>query len=198
MKKLVLAMACVLSLALLASCKQAASVQDVNLKNQEFSTNSQYYGDASFSAAFVKLAAAADATTGITAYEADTATTNQSVAYSNAEAFASVSWSKGSQSESTNYETYTFKLPYVYNSNTTATTNTSGVLSYGVWTFNIEKIGDAYYTTDVVTNSQTGKLTKVEFSEGDFDASEFVIKSLGVKTVGTKSVSLSNIKFTRK
>ena len=105
MKKLVLAMACVLSLGLLASCKQGT--QDVNLKNQEFSTNSQYVGDASFSAAFVQLGTA-DATTGVQPYVADTTTTNQSVAYSNAEAFASISWSKGSQSESTNYETYTF------------------------------------------------------------------------------------------
>ena len=201
MKKLVLAMACVLSLALLASCKQAASTTDVNLKNQEFQTASNFYGDASFAAAFVTLDTA-NATTGISAYKADTATTNQSVAYSSAKQLAKISWSENSQSESTNYETYTFVVPFVWNSNTAATTNTSGVLAYGTWTFTIEKIGDDYFAK--ITNDSTGSnWTKLEFTDGNPEASEFVIKSLGVVDAdpsdsGVKSVSLTNVKFTRK
>lgn len=42
MKKLVLAMACVLSLGLLASCKQG--VQDVNLQNQDKTEAGEFYG----------------------------------------------------------------------------------------------------------------------------------------------------------
>ena len=48
MKKLVLAMACVLSLGLLASCKQG--VQDVNLQNQEKSEKTVYVGKTTFTA----------------------------------------------------------------------------------------------------------------------------------------------------
>ena len=200
MKKLVLAMACVLSLALLASCKQAASTQDVNVKNANDTQGSSFACDASFAAAFV-TPGTADATTGVAGFVADTATTNQSVAFSNAEQFASISWSKSYETLDSNYTEYTLMLPYVYNSNTAATTNKASYLTYGKFGGNngikIWKLGDDYYAT-LTTDSTGDKVTKLEFTEGNPEASEFVIKSFGVWTVGSKKVSLSNVKFTRK
>ena len=203
MKKLVLAMACVLSLALLASCKQAASVQDVNVKNQESTAASIFYGDASFTASFV-TGGTADGTTGVVPYIADTSATNKSVAYSNAKRYASIKWEQNTETVDTNVKTYTFELPVVYNPATNATTGTQTQLVYKTLKFNIAKLGDDYYA-DLTTDASLGdKVTKIEFSDGNPESSEFTIKSLGVPGTDRNgnalpfTVSLSNIKFTRK
>ncbi len=196
MKKLVLAMACVLSLALLASCKQAASVQDVNLKNQEFSTTSKYVGTASFTATFMTLDTAnTNATTGVTPYKVDTTVTTKSFVYSElGNGPATVSWNK-SEAESSNYEEYTITIPYVYNANTASSAVSN--LTYGTFGLPVAKIGDDYYAK-IKTDSTAAKFTKLEFTEGNPEESKFTLKTAGIVIAQGETISLSNITFERK
>ena len=197
MKKLVLAMACVLSLGLLASCKQGT--QDVNLKNQAATEGFRYFGSVSFSAAKQNIVAD-NTTTGTSKFEASTAKT--SMTYSDKEKFASISYRVDLDKPEGNFKTYTLGIPYVIDSDTD--TNLASDLTYGSFTVNIYKIGDKYYTDDANKDATTGNKTKAEvkFSKGNPESETFTIESLGVLKYTSNNPapdnwSVSNITFTR-
>ncbi len=191
MKKLVLAMACVLSLGLLASCKQGT--QDVNLKNQAASEEFRYFGSVSFSASKQNIEVD-NTTTGTYKFTASTAKT--SMTYSDKEKFAQVSYKVDVDKPEGNFKVYNLLIPYVIDSNTE--TNTVSDLSYGSFTVNIYKIGDKYYTDDANKDATTGSKTKAEvkFSKGNPESETFTIESLGV-LASPANWSVSNITFTR-
>ena len=191
MKKLVLAMACVLSLGLLASCKQG--VQDVNLQNQEKTETYEAKGTVTFDAARVvptgTFPSKSWTTTGAPA--------NTSLSATTAKAFAKVVKSKSFDTRDSNYEEYTITFDVVYNENTTSA-NT--VLDYSSTdkTVTLYKIGDKWYTDNANIDANYNSTTKalVEFSEGD-PTGNFTIKSLGTVAWGTGNWSITNFKFVK-
>ena len=191
MKKLVLAMACVLSLGLLASCKQG--VQDVNLQNQEKTEAYEAKGTVTFDAARV-------VTTGTFPSKSWTTTnapTNTSLSATTAKAFAKVEKTKKFDSRDSNYEEYTITFDVVYDGDTTSANN---VLSYSTGkTVTLYKIGDKWYTDDANIDANYTSTTKalVEFAEGSEPTGNFTIKSLGTVAWGTGNWSISNFKFTK-
>lgn len=195
MKKLVLAMACVLSLGLLASCKNG--VQDVNLKNQEKTEAYSVKGATTFTAALKTQSGSFPSTTWTAS-----STTTKSLAGSEVVQFSTVEKTKGSDTVDSNYELYTLTIAYAYNANTSATNPT---YTYGTKAIKIYKIGDKWYTEDgnndanYWSSSATAAERKavVEFSEGDLSASTFTIKSLGVVNIASDTWELTNVKFTK-
>lgn len=196
MKKLVLAMACVLSLGLLASCKQGT--QDVNLKNQAATESYRYDGPASFSA--TKMVLEADSNSTVGAYKFTASTAKTSMVYSDKRTLATISWKLGSDKVE-GVKTYDLYIPYVIDSDTDS--NNLSDLSYGAFTINIYKIGDKYYTDSanvdptIANNNGWNNATtraEVKFSKGNPESETFTIESVGVLTNGW---SVSNITFTR-
>ena len=184
MKKLVLAMACVLSLALLASCKQAASTQDVNLKNQEKSESSAYIGALTVSADPVSLDTTAHA------YKSTTSTTDAFVV----NGFATVKWEESSDTKDTNYKLFTISYEGAIDS---VNTDTALPTSYSTKTIEIYLIGGEYYVltsnVDANNNVTTGK-TKIKLESGDPASGSFEFTGLGVLANDT-SISYSKITF---
>ncbi len=196
MKKLVLAMACVLSLGLLASCKQGT--QDVNLKNQAASENFTYYGSASFSAAKKSIIVDTSSTVGAKKFDA---VSNTSMSYSDKQQLASISWNTSNYDKTeSNYKTYTLVVPYVIDSDTTANANNLSDLSYGKFTIVIYKIGSKYYTDSANKDPTTNAATRaeVEFADSNRpDSEKFTIKSLGVLADDAANWEITNLTFTR-
>ena len=191
MKKLVLAMACVLSLGLLASCKQGT--QDVNVKNQESSEVYQYYGTVSFSAS-AKTSVVDDASAGT--YKWDAAE-HKSLEYSEQKGQAWIGWGTDREKRESNYKYYTLEIPYKYCTNTEATIKS---YSYRTATINIYKIGNKYYTNNanLDAKSTTANRAEVTFSKGNPESETFTIASLGVIDAGSSNYfDVSNITFTR-
>ena len=197
MKKLVLAMACVLSLGLLASCKQGT--QDVNVKNSADTEAYFYYGTGNFSAVCAKKSTPA-ATTGSQSWEADS-DTKKSLSYNEKKQPASIKWSTDAEKVEGNNKKFTLTIPYVYDSNTNTGADTVSDLKYDVFTVTIEKIAGKYYVSDANEDANTNEatFTEVEFSENKGpDSSEFTLKSIGVKSVEGQTWTISNITFKRK
>ena len=194
MKKLVLAMACVLSLGLLASCKQGT--QDVNLKNQAATESNDYLGKASFTASLQKRETS-DTTTGAKKWVADD--TKKSLSYSEHQGWASVSWGASRDKVEGNYKSYTLNIPYVYDSDTNTGANNVSDLEYGTITLYIYKIGDKYYTNSANYSPDTTNATRAEvkFSKGNPESSEFTIDSIGVYYAKSNYWTISNITFKR-
>ena len=183
MKKLVLAMACVLSLGLLASCKQG--VQDVNLQNQEKSEASEYYGSVTGTFAIQKVS------TDGKSYEADTAAKDTLVG-SDVWKFSKLSWTESSQTTDTNYKTYTLKAEFAYNSNATTTTEAESKSA----SIEIYEINGKFYYNDYAASPISTKRTEIKLTGTPAD-SEFTIETLGYITVNNKVWSTKDIKFKR-
>jgi hypothetical protein len=185
MKKLVLAMACVLSLGLLASCKNG--VQDVNVKNANDTALFSNVGKTTFTATKQTVSGTA---TPYTWADATGVTVSES-AYKYA---SSIQATKDQEAVTSNIEKkWTLKIAY----KTTLTGATTS--SEAVATVNIYKIGSNYYADDAFESAATGtgvatKESAVKFTEGDPESDTFTIESLGV--VG--GIKFSNIKFTKK
>ncbi len=188
MKKLVLAMACVLSLGLLAvSCKQ--SVPEADGKTEAYYVK----GTVTFDAARV-------VTTGTFPSKSWTTTgapTNTSLSATTAKAFARVSKTNQYESVDSNFDQYTVTFDVVYDDDTTSSTN---VLSYPTASSSVTlyKIGDKWYTDSANIDANYSSTTKalVEFSEGDATGN-FTIKSLGTVNWGTGNWSITNFKFVK-
>ena len=189
MKKLVLAMACVLSLGLLASCKNGT--QDVNLKNQAKTELYSVKGATTFTAALKQV----DGTFPSKTWKADDA--KKSLAGSEVVKFSKVERDANHDSFDTNYDLYKFTIAYAYCGATDATNKT---YTYGTKEINLYKIGETWYTDDANrdanydTNAE--RRAKVEFSEGD-PSGNFTIKSLGVISIADNTWELTDVKFTK-
>ena len=177
-------MACVLSLGLLASCKQG--VQDVNLKNANDTESFANVGKTTFTA--VKQTRSGTAipyawtdATGITVSES---------AYKFA---SSIKATKEQEAVTSNVEkTWTLKI--AYKTTTTGATTSDETVA----TVKIYKIGSNYYTDDAFESTATGSAVAtreaaVKFTEGDPESDTFTIESLGV----VDGIKFSNIKFTK-
>ena len=190
MKKLVLAMACVLSLGLLASCKNGT--QDVNLKNQAKTEVYSAKGTVTFTAA-----AKAQGTEAFGSKTWVAGTANQSLAGSEVVQFSTVEKDVNRDSVDANYEQYKLTIAFAYCANTTATTPS---YSYGTKEINLYKIGDKWYTDDANrdANYNAERKAVVEFSEGD-PTGNFTIKSLGVVDFGSTAGlwEVTGLKFTK-
>ena len=194
MKKLVLAMACVLSLGLLASCKQG--VQDVKLTNQEKTESSKYVGTTTFSA--TKKTITGTAANGTVTY-AYTDATGYTIS-ANAKLFkSSVQKSKSYDTVESNVEgswTLTVSYDETYTVGGTSTTSKGNTVS-----FTIYKVGDKYYcdnanyalTSSTSTSTAATTETEVTFTAGSPDEAEFTVTGLGIKN----SILWSSISFKR-
>ena len=191
MKKLVLAMACVLSLALLASCKQDAA-SSISVSNQEFQEGSIYYGDFSFTAAPKE---AGTPVNGVTPFVAATgAAKDVSLAYSSKKKFGSISWGETADKVNTNYTTYSLTIPYAYCDDTTADPK---VYAYSSVTLQIYEIGGEYFYDNYIADATNGaNKTKLDV-EGSLDG-EFKIASIGVVNVGTSFFEIKDLSFEAK
>ena len=189
MKKLVLAMACVLSLGLLASCKNGT--QDVNLKNQAATEGYAFYGDVAGTFVCQKTTGSGDSL----AYTAEDATVHATLAPSSNWAFSSLSWSTSTDKVDTNYTTYTLIIKFAHNTGATNAVSTADTK-----TFTIYKIGDKYYTDSFTTSPSSTKKAEVKFTEGTPEDSKFTIESLGIISTENNSsekYSATGITFTR-
>ena len=190
MKKLVLAMACVLSLALLASCKQAASTQDVNLKNQAATEVSTYKLD-------VTGTFALQTTTGTgtsTAYTADTTANHATLVPSDAFGFSEITCDINRDKVDANYKQWTLKVMFAHNTGASGAANTSAKK-----TFTIYKLGDKYYIDDYKSSYFTTGRAELTVT-GSLDDAEFTIASLGFISPDNSSevYSSGSITFKRK
>ena len=183
MKKLVLAMACVLSLGLLASCKQG--VQDVNLQNQEKTEGFDFFGTVVVAADPVSLDTTAHA------YKSTSSTTDGFVV----DGFATVSWTKAADTVTSNYKSFTIKFSGATDNNTSDTAKPS---SYSDKTVTVYVINNEYYVkssdVDANNNVTTGK-TKLTLSSGDPETGSFTLTGFGV-TSENIDLSISSIAFT--
>ena len=193
MKKLVLAMACVLSLGLLASCKQG--VQDVNLQNQEKSEKTAYVGKTTFTATKQTI-------TGTTANGTTTYAFTDASGYTisaNAKLFKSkVESDKDRDTYTSNIEK-SWKLTVCYDETYTVG-GTSTTTKGQTVEFNIYKIGDKYYSDDAnyaltsSTSTSTAATTETELTlTASPDDAEFTVTGLGIKN----NIKWSSITFTR-
>ena len=181
-------MACVLSLGLLASCKNGT--QDVNLKNQAATEGYAFYGDVAGTFVCQKTTGSGDSL----AYTAEDATVHATLAPSSNWAFSSLSWSTSTDKVDTNYTTYTLKVQFA--SSSTATNATSSSANK---TFTFYKLGDKYYMDDFVAGPQTAQTKKAELTlTGSPEDSEFTVADLGYITVGSNTFTAKDVKFTRK
>ena len=186
MKKLVLAMACVLSLGLLASCKQG--VQDVSVKDANDTEASKFYGEVEGTFTCQKLSSSGDA------YTADDATIHTTLAPSSNWEFSEISWTKDSEKLDTNYTTYTLTVQFT--KSTTASNATSAAAKK---TFTFYKLGDKYYMNNYVSGPQNSQTKKAELSlTGTPEDSEFTVADFGYITVGSNTFTAKDVKFTRK
>ncbi len=189
MKKLVLAMACVLSLGLLASCKQGT--QDVNVKNAADTEAYLYYGSASFSAS-AKTDVVDDAAAGTRKWAA---ADNKSLEYSEQKKMASITWGTNYEKTESNYKSYSLSIPCRYCADTTATNKS---YTYPNISVTIYKIGSKYYTDNANYDAKSTNPNRAEvtFSKGNPESETFTIASLGVIYAGSY-FDVSNITFTR-
>ena len=188
MKKLVLAMACVLSLGLLASCKQG--VQDVSVKDANDTEASAFYGEVEGTFTCQKTTGSGDTL----AYTADDAATHATLAPSSNWKFSEISWKKESEKVDTNYTTYTLTVQFAKSS--TASNATSEEKAK---TFTFYKIGDKYYMNDYVSGPQASQTKKAELSlTGTPEDSEFTVADFGYIAFGSDVFTAKNVKFTRK
>ena len=181
MKKLVLAMACVLSLALLASCKQAASTQDVNLKNQEKAESYAWKGAVTLTA---------DAVSGTTAYTSTAAADGFTVGPQ----FAEIKWSEGADTLDSNYKDFALTFYADYNNNTAATNYNP---SWALVTLNFSKIADKYYV-QYTAPSTIGSTTVVKAVtvDGDPLSGEFTISTdTWYETIDTQTANITKVVF---
>ena len=185
MKKLVLAMACVLSLALLASCKQEAAT-DIAVNNQEFSTRTSYIGTVAVTADPVSL------NTTDHAYKSTTSTTD---GFKVDSAFATVEWSEGAENTSSNYKVFTLSFKGAIDADTTDNTLPTSYSSYSVKFY---EIGDKYYveasSVDSNNNVTTAK-KEIELEDGDPASGSFTFKNIGVLADNT-SLNITKVVFT--
>ncbi len=183
MKKLVLAMACVLSLALLASCKQAASTQDVNLKNQAASEAGSYKGTVTLTADAGSYSAAT--------WTSTASTTDGFLVGPN---YATISWDKNRDNVGTNYKSFTLTFDVFYATDTAATSNGS---SYTSTSISFDKVGDDYYyyTTVGTANGAKKVLNKLELVDGDPASGSFTLKGWGQISLDSQTANVSQIKF---
>ena len=194
MKKLVLAMACVLSLGLLASCKQG--VQDVNLQNQEKTTEFKNVGKVTFTSIAQKEITGAGTTASPYAISD---VTGQSFTASDYKFASEISATKDKDALTSNVEgSWTFNIAFKQ-----SWTNGSAEVVVPV---TIYKVAGKYYTDKAnmtLTTSGTFKATReavVTFSEGDPESDTFTIDSLGIApTSGDRPnyYELKGIKFTK-
>ena len=192
MKKLVLAMACVLSLGLLASCKQG--VQDVNLQNQEKSEKTVYVGKTTFTATKQQVNASATAPVTYSIGDASGYTIS-----ANAKLFGSkVESDKDRDTYTSNIEkSWTLTVCYdeTYTYGGTSTTTKGQTVS-----FKIYKVGDKYYCDDAnyaltssSSNTTAATPETVLTLTGSPDDAEFTVTGLGIKN----NIKWSSITFTR-
>ena len=130
MKKLVLAMACVLSLGLLASCKNG--VQDVNVKNANDTEGALFVGTVELTATPVQ------SNTSTKAWEASTPAND---AFAVGPQHATVAWATSSEKYDTNVKNFTLKFYVEYNGDTTSTSHNPSYVEKSVTFYSV---GDKY------------------------------------------------------
>ena len=185
MKKLVLAMACVLSLGLLASCKQGT--QDVNLKNQEKSQSFEYKGTVTVSATLVQTSDDGKS------YVSKSVTPMPSLSGSEYKGFATLTWGTSYDTRESNYTEYTLKFYTEYNSGATNATTQYNDVS----TLTFYKIGDNFYYDNYKSSpTATGKV-KLDLPKGKPGDSEFTISSLGYISSNSETWKIENLKFVK-
>ena len=187
MKKLVLAMACVLSLGLLASCKNG--VQDVNVKNANDTEGAAFAGT---------IALTADAVDGgTTAYTSTTSTTDGFLV---GPQHAIVSWKKDVEKGDGNITELSIVFYAKYVLNTGATTTYTYGDSDKV-TLKLLKIGDNWYNEAALEAASTGEKSapkKIEKVEGDPLTGSFTFEGLGVSSqIASTKATISKIVFTK-
>ncbi len=182
MKKLVLAMACVLSLGLLASCKQGT--QDVNVKNSADSEKTAFAGTVSLSATPVYPD---------TTDKAWKATAAANDAFSVGPQFATIEWESGAEKVDTNFSAFTLKFNVDYNSDTTSTTYNP---VYDEATIKFIKVGDKYYTYSKNVNANGTVDSKVELTvTGNPKEGKFTIDGSFIASLDSNTAQISQIKF---
>ena len=182
MKKLVLAMACVLSLALLASCKQEAASSDVTVKNQVANQSYTYKGNVSGTFTPQKTES------GKWVKDADA---EDKLSTSSTWGYSEISWTIDMGD---NYQDYLLTAELAYKADSSSDPEPAQLS----WT--IYKLGDKYYIDDYQGADQTVAPAKAEIKikdDGSLEDDEFVITDLGI--VGSNGVTwkVTDLKFAK-